>query len=98
MHLVMRPSAGATHRAALQVAGRWRWVASGFWSAGAFWGRATAVEGARPTAIPVAANGAVQVTYLAAVAASFYFSGLLPLIWRVGVAVAAAVTGRIRPC
>lgn len=97
MHLAVRPSAGATHRAALLASRRWRKVASGFWSTGAFWGRATAVEGARPTAIPVAANGAVQVTCLAAVAAGFYFSGLLPLIWRAGVAVAAAVTGRICP-
>jgi hypothetical protein len=72
-------------------------MASGFWSTGAFWGRATAggLEGARPTAIPVAANGAVQVTCLAAVAAAFSLSGLLQLIWRAGVAVAAAVTSRI---
>lgn len=54
-------------------------MASGFWSTGALehwsllgtrhcWG----LEGARPTAIPVAANGAVQVTCLAAVAAAFF--------------------------
>lgn len=35
-------------------------------------GDATAVEGARSTAIPVAANSAVQVTSLAAVAAGFF--------------------------
>ncbi|KAL7919206.1 hypothetical protein ACQKWADRAFT_210587 [Trichoderma austrokoningii] len=51
---------------------------------------AAAVEGARPTAIPVAANGAVQVTCLAAVAAAFFFlSGC-------AVAVAAAVEAGFR--
>jgi hypothetical protein len=59
-------------------------------------GDAPVLEGARSTTIPVAANGAVQVTCLAAVAACFFFLlALLQLVGRAGVAVAAAVTSRI---